>query len=592
MKKVLLILVAMLTTAMVWAKDPITIHMGENEQFEISAGVTQLLFTPEETDYYVFTAASTVAHGFCINLWTDSLYEIYSEPAPLPNLHSCDLGYPKKLIAGQTYLLGIFPLQTDVTAQTLVFVRKGYLVSTDSESEGLTHLLEPLPVAAYEGQEVQLNAMPGTIIENLTATANGAPIDIEIGSSSSDGGSTFTFTMPAAHVTLSGSGHLATNEVNYVDGDGTVHTANALPLTGNETILGKKGEERWYVADGTLNYNQTLILKGDVHIILANGAVMNIGTQAQPVSGLGIDGTYTQSSLTIYGQTLDDDIAGHLNINTDDDCIYNEGDYAQHSGNVTMNSSNGAGAVPYYNFTFTGGTLYIAVDKNAIYNGENVDILGGKLTAISTGYYYGIYPLNGNVTLGWKNADDEITISNLTYGSGYCTMKIVDGQAFTDGENIYDSTTPSDVLWALTNVTLRPVVPTFAIILPESFENGMVTCDKATAAQGETVTLTVTPNNGYELETLTVTTILDAPVGAPLRANVDLTEGENGTYTFAMPAAPVAVSATFKKSNPTGVDNLNIDNSKNAQRYNLMGQPVGNNYKGIVIQNGKKIIVK
>ena len=128
--------------------------------------------------------------------------------------------------------------------------------------------------------------------------------------------------------------------------------------------------------------------------------------------------------------------------------------------------------------------------------------------------------------------------------------------------------------------------------LPESFENGMVTCDKATASQGEIVTLTVTPNNGYELETLTVTTILDAPVGVPLRDNVDLTEGENGTYTFAMPAAPVAVSATFKKSNPTGVDNLNIDNSKNTQRYNLMGQPVGNNYKGIVIQNGKKIIVK
>ena len=92
MKKVLLILVSLLTTAMVWAKDPITIHMGENEQFEISAGVTQLLFTPEETDYYVFTAASTVAHGFCINLWTDSLYEIYSEPAPLPNLHGCDRG--------------------------------------------------------------------------------------------------------------------------------------------------------------------------------------------------------------------------------------------------------------------------------------------------------------------------------------------------------------------------------------------------------------------------------------------------------------------------------------------------------------------
>ena len=35
-----------------------------------------------------------------------------------------------------------------------------------------------------------------------------------------------------------------------------------------------------------------------------------------------------------------------------------------------------------------------------------------------------------------------------------------------------------------------------------------------------------------------------------------------------------------------------LTNSKNAQRYNLMGQPVGNNYHGIVIQNGKKILVK
>lgn len=199
--------------------------------------------------------------------------------------------------------------------------------------------------------------------------------------------------------------------------------------------------------------------------------------------------------------------------------------------------------------------------------------------------------MQGNVTLGWKNADDEITISNLTNGGPIRTMKIVDGQAFTDGENIYDSTTPSDVLWALTNVTLRPVVPTFAITLPESFEHGTVTCDKTTATVGEIVTLTVTPDQGYELETLTVTTV-DATSVAPLRANVDLTPGENGTYTFAMPAAPVTVSASFKESNPTGVENLNIDNSKSSQRYNMMGQPVGKDYKGVVIENGKRIIVR
>ena len=134
----------------------------------------------------------------------------------------------------------------------------------------------------------------------------------------------------------------------------------------------------------------------------------------------------------------------------------------------------------------------------------------------------------------------------------------------------------------------------FAITLPESFENGSVTCDKTEAAEGETVTLTVTPDNGYELETLTVTTV-DATTGAPmlrlLGNSVELSPGENGTYTFAMPAAPVTVSATFKESTPTAIDKINTV-AKSGQRYNLMGQPVSRDYKGIVIEDGRKRVIK
>ena len=137
---------------------------------------------------------------------------------------------------------------------------------------------------------------------------------------------------------------------------------------------------------------------------------------------------------------------------------------------------------------------------------------------------------------------------------------------------------------------------TYAISLPESFEHGTVECDKTTAAEGETVTLTVIADNGYELETLTVTlTNEDEPSGAPLRlrgGSLELTPGENGTYTFAMPAAPVTVNATFKETVATGVEDINVAAAKTGQRYNLMGQPVGNDYKGIVIEDGKKVIVR
>ena len=380
-----------------------------------------------------------------------------------------------------------------------------------------------------------------------------------------------------------------TETVSYIDENRETQSHEAIVLTGDETWLGEDEQESWYVAKDTLNYTETLNIAGDVHLILANGAVMNIASEASPVSGIGIDGSEYYSDLTIYGQTLNDDTAGHLNINTDEECIYVAGDYAQHSGNVTANSSNSSAVVPWYNFTFTGGTLYVTAKTNAIYPVDNVDILGGKLSAVSVGNYWGINSTRGVVTFGWKSLDDEYTVSSFA-----AWVKIADGQAFTDGENIYDSSTPKEVFLALTNVTLRPVA-TFAISLPTSFEHGTVTCDKQTAAQGQTVTLTVTPDNGYKLETLTVT-IVDANTsdGAPMRlrgGTVELTEGENGTYTFQMPAQPVTVNATFKKKVPTAIEEINAD-SRSGQRYNLMGQPVGKDYRGIVIEDGRKIIVK
>lgn len=145
-------------------------------------------------------------------------------------------------------------------------------------------------------------------------------------------------------------------------------------------------------------------------------------------------------------------------------------------------------------------------------------------------------------------------------------------------------------------IHLTVVSPLLAINVPESFEHGTVTSDKVAASIGETVTLTVTPDEGYELENLTVTfTNEDEPSGAPLRlrgGSVELTPGENGTYTFEMPAAPVTVNATFKESTVTGVEDINVATTKRGQRYNLMGQPVGNDYKGIVIENGKKRVIK
>ena len=83
-------------------------------------------------------------------------------------------------------------------------------------------------------------------------------------------------------------------------------------------------------------------------------------------------------------------------------------------------------------------------------------------------------------------------------------------------------------------------VTTYAITVQNS-KNGGVTASHKSAAKDTAVTLTVTPDKGYELDTLTV---LDSKNKA-----VKLTE-KNGKYTFTMPAGKVTVSAAFKAAAP------------------------------------------
>ncbi|MGM9573315.1 MAG: S-layer homology domain-containing protein [Hominicoprocola sp.] len=83
-------------------------------------------------------------------------------------------------------------------------------------------------------------------------------------------------------------------------------------------------------------------------------------------------------------------------------------------------------------------------------------------------------------------------------------------------------------------------VTTYAITV-ESAKNGDVTADHKSAAKGTTVTLTVEPDKGYTLETLTVTDRSGD--------EIELTDKGNGKYTFKMPASKVYVEATFMEDN-------------------------------------------
>lgn len=82
-----------------------------------------------------------------------------------------------------------------------------------------------------------------------------------------------------------------------------------------------------------------------------------------------------------------------------------------------------------------------------------------------------------------------------------------------------------------------PAVTKYTVTVPAAAADGTVNADKANAAAGTKVTLTVTPASGKELGTLTIKD------GA--NEDVEYTEEANGTYTFTMPASNVTITATF-----------------------------------------------
>lgn len=81
--------------------------------------------------------------------------------------------------------------------------------------------------------------------------------------------------------------------------------------------------------------------------------------------------------------------------------------------------------------------------------------------------------------------------------------------------------------------------PTYSITLPSRVTGGELKLSRRYAEKGETVTLTAIPDEGYELDTLTVTDSKGK--------EIDLTHKGGNEYTFKMPAGRVEIEVSFRE---------------------------------------------
>lgn len=221
---------------------------------------------------------------------------------------------------------------------------------------------------------------------------------------------------------------------------------------------------------------------------------------------------------------------------------------------VTVNLTDSFAANQFVKYTVGGKTQYLPTSDN-----------GGKAsfqTSDLTGTFE-VVTITDSVTITFNYFDGRVQTVTYTAAdigkalptdsqSGYT----FNGWTVNTGDKAVVLSSVTEELLKLNDQSVTPSftrqstgggssgggVSTYSITV-ESAKNGTVTPSSKSARKGATVTITVKPDEGFELDALRV---YDKDGN-----KIKVTEGKNGKYTFTMPASKVTVKATFAEIDTT-----------------------------------------
>ena len=239
---------------------------------------------------------------------------------------------------------------------------------------------------------------------------------------------------------------------------------------------------------------------------------------------------------------------------------YNSEDDINSKYNVTIaNTQNGQVTSKQGNLVKAGSIVELNVVPENGYELENLHVTDGNGNDVAvngTSFTMPESDVTVTATFKKKATTYQVTVNPSEHGSVSAIASATEGTkvglivnadpgyeldqlTVTDGAGnpvAVDMATKTFTMPA-SNVTVRATFketpPTKYSISITPSENGAVSAVPNSAAEGETVNLTITPNEGYELDTLSVT------------ANGQAVEVTNNS--FKMPAGNVSISATFKE---------------------------------------------
>lgn len=313
----------------------------------------------------------------------------------------------------------------------------------------------------------------------------------------------------------------------------------------SETSSGVPSYTITFDANGGFTTQTTVTANSDGRVSILPNAVrdgyMFDGWYTDPVNGTKVTtSTVFTSNTTVYAHWT---IESSTYTVTYTDGVDGEEVFTDQTFNVEKGSATPAfiGTPTRSGYTFTGWNPAVSatVTDNQVYTATWVADAPIKYAVTVNGSYTSI------TGAGEYETGAAVTISAGTR-SGYTFA----GWTSSDVNitNKYSNTTtftmPATDVTVTANWTKDSaggvIIPTeFSINIKDS-DNGKVEASVKYAVPGSTVKLTVTPDEGYELDTLSVKSD---------RKEIDVTE-KNGKYQFTMPYGSVNVTATFKAVNP------------------------------------------
>ena len=311
-------------------------------------------------------------------------------------------------------------------------------------------------------------------------------------------------------------GNVGGNGEITVPGGGTIQTgkdpaATIIPPTGGEVTPNP---------DGTVTVPEgTTVKPGD------GGPEVTVG----PGNGgtVGSDGGVTVEGggkVTVKGDPDDTTITlpsggGTVKPNPDGTIPLPGGTVVTPAGKDPITVPDGGGTVNPGTGEVTSNVHTVTFDSQGGSTVNSIKVTHGKTAAkpgnpTRSGYAFGGWYKESGCTNAWNFDADTVTGDMTLYA------KWTQNSGGGGGGGWYNP----------------PSVATYPITTPATFPHGKLTISPVRASRNTTVTITVTPEDGYRLGVLNVTS------GGK---SLPLTEKGGGKYTFTMPAGTVKVEAVF-----------------------------------------------